>query len=241
MRIRVKPKSFLDASRRDWQFDVFAWLLRNSGGYPKFLDTTLVLPTEEHFPDRGLKGHAAVAALFRRARDHAGMADWPCSVEPESDQPRTAEPDSGGLRVFTYKRGALEPVSLVAGFGCDLARFLLETFEQTWPGGDAARDSVTEMAAVFMGFGVFLTNSAVRQTSYQLCEGELAHALALFCILRQAPPDTVDKHLNPHMRKYLRLAARDLAQHEMKFQKLRHTIPVFPERMAEAGAPTRAG
>ena len=39
-----KPKPFLDEARRDWQFAAFAWLLRNCGGYPKFLETTLVLP-----------------------------------------------------------------------------------------------------------------------------------------------------------------------------------------------------
>src|SRR6478735_7963 len=83
--MRLQTKSFLDASRRDWQFDVYAWLLRNTGGYAKFHDTALVLPTEEFFPDRGMKGHAGVAALFRRVREHAGMADWPCTVEPASE------------------------------------------------------------------------------------------------------------------------------------------------------------
>ena len=188
MRFHVKPKSFLDASRRDWQFDVFAWLLRNTGGFPKFLDTTLVLPTEEHFPDRGLKGHAGVAALFRRAREHAGMADWPCTVEPLSegqDPPRAEGSEANEIRVFTYKRaGGLEPVALVAGFGCDFARYLLDTFEEPAPGGEAARECAAEMAAVFMGFGVFLANSAVRQARFRLSEGELAHARALFCILR---------------------------------------------------------
>jgi len=72
--IRFRPKSFLDDARRDWQFATFAWLLRSSGGYPKFLDTELVLPTETFFPDRAMSGHAGVAALFRRVRDHAGMA-----------------------------------------------------------------------------------------------------------------------------------------------------------------------
>ena len=89
---RARPKPFLDASRREWQFDAFAWLLRNSGGYPKFLDTTLVLPIEDHFPDRGMSGHAGIAALFRRVRDHAGMADWPCAVEPEPKGPPAPTP-----------------------------------------------------------------------------------------------------------------------------------------------------
>jgi hypothetical protein len=43
-------------------------------------------------------------------------------------------------------------------------------------------------------------------------------------------------YLNPHLRKHLRLAARDLAQHELKFQKLRTT----PVDAAELTLPTRA-
>ena len=237
MRFRLKPKTFLDASRRDWQFAAFGWLLRHCGGYPKFFETTLVLPTEEHFPDRGMKGHAAVSALFRRVRDHAGMADWPCTVEIESDEPREVAAGADGLRVFTYRRGGLEPVSLIAGFACNLARYLIETFDEAAPGGDAGSASAAELTAVFMGFGVFMVNSAARQGRHHLSEGELAHALALFCLLRELPPESADPHLNPHLRKYLRLAARDLAQYQVQFQKLRATVPVPP---VESALPTRA-
>ena len=237
MRFRLKPKTFLDASRRDWQFAAFGWLLRHCGGYPKFLETTLVLPTEEHFPDRGMKGHAAVSALFRRVRDHAGMADWPCTVEVESDEPREVAAGAAGIRVFTYRRGGLEPVSLIAGFASNLARYLIETFDEAAPGGDAGSASAGELTAVFMGFGVFMANSAARQGRHLLSEGELAHALALFCLLRELPPESADPHLNPHLRKYVRLAARDLAQYEVQFQKLRATVPVAS---VESALPTRA-
>jgi hypothetical protein len=235
MRFRLKPKTFLDASRRDWQFAAFGWLLRHCGGYPKFVETTLVLPTEDHFPDRGMKGHAAVAALFRRTRDHAGMADWPCTLEVQSDEPREAATGAEGIRVFTYRRGGLEPVSLVATFACNLARYLIETFDEAPPGGDAGSESAPELAAVFMGFGVFMANSAARQGRHRLSEGELAHALAMFCLLRQLPPESADPHLNPHLRKYLRLAARDLAQYETQFQKLRATVAVACKDSTAAG------
>jgi hypothetical protein len=43
-------------------------------------------------------------------------------------------------------------------------------------------------------------------------------------------------YLNPHLRKHLRLAARDLAQHELKFQKLRTALVDGAERTL----PTRA-
>ena len=230
-----KPKPFLDEARRDWQFAAFAWLLRNCGGYPKFLETTLVLPTPEHFPDRGLKGRAAAAALFHRVRDHAGMADWPCSVEPAGEAPRVASADPARIPVFTYSREGAEPVALVASFAIDLAGYLLSTMDEPPPGGDARRGAALELGAVFMGFGIFVANAAVGGRTYLLSEGELAHALALFCLLRRLPAEVADEHLNPHFRKYLRLAMPDLAQHELQFRKLRaivaapdaaeHTLP----------------
>jgi len=225
MRFRSKPKSFLDAARRDWQFGTYAWLLRNCGGYEKFLETTLVLPIEEHFPDRGMKGHAAVSALFRRARDHAGMGDWPCTVEREPEESHEMPNAPNGVRVFTYKRGALEPVKLVAGFACDLAGFLVDTFDEPPPGGEATRAATIELSAVFIGFGVFLANAAVKQAGFRLSEGELAHAVALFCHLRGLALESLEPHLNPHVRKYLRLASLELGQHELEFRRLRATQP----------------
>ena len=130
-------------------------------------------------------------------------------------------------------------MSLVAGFACDLARYLIETFDEAAPGGDAGREPGSELAAVFMGFGVFMANSAARQGHHRLSEGELAHALALFCLLRELPPESVDPHLNPHLRKYVRLAARDLAQYEVQFQKLRATVPASPGRNRRQAAKTR--
>jgi len=233
-----QPKPFLDAARRAWQFETFAWLLRNCGGFSKFAETTLVLPVEEHFPDRGMKGHAGVAALFRRVRDHAGMAEWPCAVEPETDPPRVLTGQTDRIAVIKYRPDALEPTPLVATFAHELARHLVETFEEPAPGGDALLEPAIDIAAVFMGFGLFIANSAVRNARFHLNEGELVHALAMFCLLRKVPPESIDRHLNPHLRKYLRLAARDLAQHQVEFQRLRAVLPDLPLEGAEATLPT---
>jgi hypothetical protein len=238
---RAKTKSFLDAPRRQWQFDAFAWLLRGCGGIPRFIDTTLVLPIEEHFPDRDLKGHAAAAALFRRVRDHAGMADWPCLVEPEPAAKRDVAGDR--LRVIHYPRDMREPEALVAHFAHELARFLVETFEQPPPAGAALHEPAVDLATVFLGFGVFMANTAARPSSVQprweLNEGELVHALALFCHLRKLPAEAIEPHLNAHVRKYLRLALRDLAQHEAEFQRLRSVFPVIPLDAGECTLPTQ--
>jgi hypothetical protein len=235
---KARPKSFLDAPRREWQFGVFAWLLRNCGGFPKFLDTTLVLPIEEHFPDRGLSGHAAVAALFRRVRDHAGMADWPCTVEPEPADGRALSTSSDRIPVIIYKRGELAAMPMVGAFAHELARLLVGTFEEPPPGGPSLYEPAIDLAAVFMGFGVFMANSTFEAARYDLNEGEFVHALALFCLLRKLDPELIARHLNPHLRKYLRLASRDLAQHEPDFHKLRSVFAVVPVDVAERTLPT---
>ena len=41
----------------------------------------------------------------------------------------------------------------------------------------------------------------MRERQYPMNEGELVHALALFCLLRRLPIETADQHLNPHLRK----------------------------------------
>jgi hypothetical protein len=229
--IRFRPKSFLDAARRDWQFAVFGWLLRNSGGLPKFLDTELVLPTETFFPDRAMSGHAGVAALFRRVREHAGMGEWPCGIEPDATAERPWLSGATSIPVIRYRPDSLSPESLVAALSRELARYFSETFEESAPGGPSLGEPALDVATAFMGFGVFMANSALEGAGHALNEGELVHALAIFCLLRRLPPESVDAHLNPHLRKYLRLAARDLEQHESAFQRLRSfsSMPAQPE------------
>jgi hypothetical protein len=234
---RETPKPFLDCPRRDWQFDTFAWLLRHCGGYPKFQDTLLVLPVDEHFPDRGLAGHAGAAALFRRVRDHAGMADWPCIVEPQSSE--RAPPSSGRIRVIHYDPAHREPTVLVAHFARELARYLVEHIEETPPGGAQLYGPAIELAAVFMGFGVFMANSSIAGAGSELNEGELVHALAIFCLLGNTPAESVDSHLNPHLRKYLRLARGDLERHHRGFQQLRSVFAVCPIDSADRSHPSR--
>jgi hypothetical protein len=226
--IRFRPKSFLDAARRDWQFATCAWLLRHGGGYPRFLDTALVLPTEQFFPDPAMSGHAGVAALFRRVREHAGMTEWRCGLEPDDQAERAWLSGGNSAPVIHYPRDALEPTWLVAAFARELARYYTETFDEPPPGGTSLTEHALEIAAVFMGFGVFMTNSAIAGMGHELNEGELAHALAIFCLLRRLPIEPIEAHLNPHLRKHLRLAARDLTQHEPSFQKLRSVFAVRP-------------
>jgi hypothetical protein len=164
------------------------------------------------------------------------MEDWPFAVEAEKSEPRVGQ--DAGIPVITYQRGTLEPIALVAHFAREFSRYLVSTFDEPPPGGEASREAAIELAAVFMGFGLFMANSAANQVAYQLSEGEFAHALAMFCLLGKKAPDAGDSQLNPHLRKHVRLAARDLAQHEIKFQKLRSVVSIAQPEAAERTLPT---
>jgi hypothetical protein len=67
------------------------------------------------------------------------------------------------------------------------------------------------------------------------------HALALFCLLRRLEPGMLDTHLNPHLRKYLRLAALDLAQYQRELQRLRSVLAVVATDCGERSLATPAG
>jgi hypothetical protein len=167
------------------------------------------------------------------------MADWPCTVEPKAQEPRTSPLPSNHIPVFTYNPDVLDPAALIASFAHALARYLVETFEEPAPGGAPLHEPAIEVSAVFIGFGVFMANSAFADASYGLNEGEFVHALAMFCMLRKLDPEAVAPHLNPHLRKYLRLAARDLAQYASGFQRLRSVFAVRLLDEADRTLPSR--
>ena len=77
------------------------------------------------------------------------------------------------------------------------------------PGGEKNREYATDLLAVFLGFGLFLANSAIEfhqftgynnqgwttRTLGYLSEFELVYCLAVFCVLRGIPRDQAIAHL----------------------------------------------
>jgi hypothetical protein len=244
MFFRPKPSELVPASTTQWQAETFEWLLRNTGGIELFRQTTLILPTDEFFPDRGLRGEEGAKVLFERVRIWAGMPEWPCELRAMSSAPADpiselsfeteAEVDAGGFSVsaapdsipiITYdSRLCDEPMALIATFAHELAHYLCATFPDGPPGGDEMLEPATDMAAVFMGFGVFLANSAFsfRQFSQAgqqgwraqrrgyLSELELLNGIAIYCSVLGISWRDAEPHLDAHLRPLMKQAAKDI-------------------------------
>jgi hypothetical protein len=111
---------------------------------------------------------------------------------------------------ITYNPKLLKtPQALVAVLAHELAHYLGHKATTPPPGGEKNWEYATDLLAVFMGFGLFLANSAVSFRQYSgvgthgwssgtlgyLSEFELVYCLAVFCTLKKIEPAEVKPFL----------------------------------------------
>lgn len=233
----------------EWMLACFAWLSRSFGAG----ETPLVLPTTAFFPPSDLQGHPRAAELFDQVRAHAGMQDWPCRLEPgaASRESRIApghmlrhhsSPPGGTFGydergyVITYNPAYLNaPEHLVATFAHELAHYLIHDFGMAPPGGRELEEHATDLAAVFLGFGIFMANGAKNFRQFQsaeehgwemsvqgyLSENALVTALALFVRLMRADEASARQALKDYLRAPFK---RALAVIDRRYPALAQTI-----------------
>lgn len=177
--------TLLGSELTEWQFGCFEWLLRHTGGLDAFRRRRMAVPTSACFPTHGLRGHALAAALFDQVRTHAGMAQWPCVLVCQQDDPDPlvaptllvrGSPSSpagtfsvngeGEVRITYHPRQLQDPASLVATFAHELAHYRTAGFPEPPPGGWEVWEPATDLTAVFLGFGVFLANTRFRFSQF---------------------------------------------------------------------------
>jgi len=230
----------------DWIFDTYEWLLTHLGGFDLFYGSPLVLPTGEFFPvPAGLEGHELAAEVFALVREHAGLGHWRCRLEVHDDPgisavlpgvPLGATSEKGAAGTFLYSPQSDEAVitysprlvsnitGLVATFAHELAHYLLGAIPVDPPGGPVAEEYATDVAAVFLGFGVFAANAVFTfeqftdgvmigwrssQTGY-LNEVDVAYALAVFTELLDIDPKEVRGFLDGNPKSYYKRAVKDM-------------------------------
>lgn len=248
----LKRPRFLDSETAEWQVDTFVWLISNLEGWQRFQETELVLPTAEFYPAEGLSGEPLAQRLFELSKKHAEMSDWPVKLEAQDADPDALvaptlavkglpSSPAGTIRwdetdppVITYNPDLVDrPMSLVATFAHELCHYLIGGIEEEPPGGWEVEEFATDLAVVFMGFGVFALNTSFQftqssddfsqgwQVSRQgyLTERELTFAFALFCRMRRIDPLQHLAHMKSHMKSPLRRAWRECEEAARECQK----------------------
>jgi hypothetical protein len=240
------PRLPIDADELEWQLATFKWLGEEFG---EVGDTALVLPTAEFFPRTQVAADARVPALFEQVRRAAGLEQWPCElVAGDAERPIHAgnahllvhhgtPPPCGTFRIegegasakalISYNPNlAFHAESLVATFAHELSHYLMSTATTPPPGGWDLHELATDMTAVYLGFGIFLANSARNFGQFQsagemgwsshlqgyLSEPALVTALAIFQRLAGRAPADAAPHLKPYLQKVLKAADKALAK-----------------------------
>ena len=241
-----RPRLPVDEDELEFLLATFKWLTASFGPVAQ---TPLVVPTVEFFPSLAGKGWAPAPLLFEDVRRAADMADWPCQLEMgEADPPfdagndhlirheggsapcgtfRIAEGSDGNFAVITYNPDMeRDQAGLVATFAHELAHYLLATSRDPGPGGWDLHELHTDVTAVYLGFGVFLANSARTFETFQgmrgsgwssrlqgyLGEGGLVTAIAIFQRLAGREPAAAALYLEDYLRTDLKRADRALAK-----------------------------
>jgi hypothetical protein len=257
LRRLIRRSPLVPPEEAKWQLDCFEWLLRGSGGFGRFRRSLLVLPTDEFFPQRGLPPGTVEAVLFEQIKRHAGMEGWKCKLEVQAEDPDPHVAPTivvqGAPRsplgtfqrsptsaTITYGAGLISnPMSFVATVAHELGHLLISDIAEPIPGGETNLEFLTDLAAVFLGFGVFLVNSAftfsqfdggatigwsARRQGY-LSEPQLLNALSIFTVLLKMDPRRVEPHLKGQFRGLYRAACMMNAESE-KVTLLRAAPPV---------------
>ncbi len=247
-------KAPLDASSSQWLFDAFAWSLDNFDAKLFHNDTLLVLPTNQFFPGRVDSVHGMASLIFDRVKGYAGISHWPTRLADQSScsllNPQKVRvigalrgpdcigddsvPDEQRLLIPYNPQQINNPEGMIATFAHTLAHYMGQTAKTPPPGGVEYWPHVTELLAVYLGFGIMFANSAftfrggcgscynpaANRDAY-LSEQEATYALAIFAVLKDISNSTVTGHLKSHLRGFYKKAVKEINQRADDLTRLR--------------------
>lgn len=201
------PKPPVDLDEFEWLVACFAWLHENLGN-PAAANGHIPQLARHDTP--GIAESKGAGELFEAIRELAGMSDWECALQ-QGEPARSLEgivpigefssksalgtfSIEGNTPIIRYDPRLLRnPEQLTATLAHELAHLLICSLGDP-PGGHDLHEHATDCAAVYIGFGVFMANSARHFEQFQdlgmqgwrssnsgyLSENALVTALALF-------------------------------------------------------------
>ena len=242
----------LDETYAGWILDVYAWALRNFDPVMFRDETLLVTPSNEHFPGRANSPEEMARLIFERVVTYAGMRHWPlkllppgsCALEPPAEvrvvagargtrAVAVADAPSPSLTLSYDPEALNNPEAMIAVYAHTLAHYLGSSATEPPPGGAENWPQVTEILAVFLGFGLMFANTAlilprggccggpvVRRQAY-VSQHDITYALAIFAALKGLPQKTVLAHLKKSLRGHFKQAMREVTgRYQPRLQEL---------------------
>ena len=255
----IKPKACLDEDSTLWLFDTFAWALRNLDARVFYAETILVTPSDQHFPGTVTSADGMANLIFNQVKEHAGVRHWPTDLKSIAEGRPVKSPKieiEGALRgskgimpagevvhrlPVRYDPHQLRnPEVLIADYAHLLAHYLGSMSKEAPPGGVENWPHITEVVAVFMGFGLMMANSAntakVRscgscsgpavERSNALSQYDITYALAIFCCLKEIPSKEVLVYLKKTLRPFYKKAAREVVRKTEELNRIRVNLPI---------------
>jgi hypothetical protein len=247
-----KPKSILEPEDEAWHLETWQWMLARWGGIEDLKRSPFVTPTREFFPASDATGHARAEVAFERVKAHAKMASWSCRLVAQPRKPELRVSDrialtpvdwspagtfgsDGSEVMITYDPGLLnDPWGLVATLAHELAHYRMHSGKLDPPGGEEMEEFATDLAVVYLGFGLFGANTAFRFTGRSdgwswrqqgyLRREDWIFALAVFFALRGEPVGMAQKFMPSELFGLLGKAGRYLETKADLISDLRATL-----------------
>ena len=231
------PKCPVEEEDKRWLEESMEWLLEEFG-CDAFRQVTVVLPTDEFFPDSYAAGEDDARALVDRVCEYMSIDPDLIELEFFADESREhqvfSEGQSEGACGHYKKRRdkfviALEssqltdPMSLVATIAHELGHVRL-LGEGRVHGAFEDHEPLTDLLTVFFGLGLFTANSAFTfdgspqgwqaRTRGYLNEEMFGYALALFAVMRGERSPTWSRFLEGSVSTYFKNALKYLEKTE---------------------------
>jgi hypothetical protein len=248
-----EKRALLEASSSQWLFDAFGWSLENFDADLFYRETVLVLPSNQFFPGRADSAQGMANLIFDQVKRYAGVSHWPTRIVDQNSCMLPSVPQieiKGALRgpqgvkassVTEERRLPIpynpqqigNPEGMIASFAHTLAHHLGQMARTPPPGGVAYWPHVTELLAVYLGFGLMFANSAftfrggcgscynpnANRDAY-LSEQEATYALAIFAVLKEIPNSAITGHLKSHLRGFFRKAVKEVKRQKEQLVRL---------------------
>ncbi len=246
-----KTKPLLSEEDREFQHACYTWLLKHFGGDDFYKEAQLVLPNKDFFPAQVDSAEEAAQATFVQVKKFAGMDEWPCTLVSQEEDPNlvvaptvvvqntvhnplgTFSASEGNEVTITYNpKLATDSIQMVATFAHELSHYLTGTAPEAPPGGWDNWEFATDICATFLGFGIFVANSAFtfqQHTSVDsqgwktsgggyLSEAEHSYALALFLNLKKIPIEHALEYCDTNIKSNLKRAHKELESNSITDQ-----------------------